>query len=185
MMRPRVSWRVCRVDPNHSESRVGQTDLMLSLTSLVLDRLDLMDSRISRVLGEPPPTELPQRLQVPQQLQEFLEFITTARYGRLGNIPMCQGVDEVVFYLDRATQWHVRRRSVQRGQAFKWANIYRAYWLFQATKAGDEYQEASSTLSVSQLEQDLPRLGMTARRFFDKLEEVNLTNPEITVQVPF
>ncbi|EAQ84110.1 predicted protein [Chaetomium globosum CBS 148.51] len=157
------------------ESRVGQTDLMVGLTSLVLGRLDLMDSRISKVLGEPPSTEPPPRLHVPQPLQEFLEFITTARYGKLTNIPMCQGVDEVVFYLDRATQWHVRRQSAQRGQAFKWANIYRAYWLLQATKASDEYREASSTLSISQLEQDLPRLGMTARRFFDKLEEVNPT----------
>lgn len=151
---------------------------MLSLTTLVLDRLELIDSRISRVLGEPPPTEPLQRLYVPRPLEEFLELITTARHGGLRNIPMCQGVDEVVFYLDRATRWHVRRQSAQPDQAFKWANIYRAYWLLQATKASGEYQAASSTLSVAQLEQDLPRLGMTARRFFNELEEVNLTSPK-------
>jgi hypothetical protein len=106
----------------------------------------------------------------------------TAKYGKPINIPMCQGVDEVVFYLDRATQWHVRRQSAPQGQAFKWANIYRAYWLLQTTKAGDEYQRVSSTLSVAQLEHDRPRLGMSARRFFKKLEEVNLAGLEITIE---
>jgi hypothetical protein len=153
------------------ESREGQDELMIDLTSLVLDRIGLLESRFSRVLGEPPPIEPPQRLYVPQPVEEFLEFITTAKYGKPINIPMCQGVDEVVFYLDRATQWHVRRQSAPQGQAFKWANIYRAYWLLQTTKASDEYQRVSSTLSVAQLEHDRPRLGMSARRFFKKLEE--------------
>ncbi|KAH6622697.1 hypothetical protein F5144DRAFT_581216 [Chaetomium tenue] len=155
------------------ESRDGQTELMLSLTTLILDRLDVIESRMSRVLGEPPPAETkpPQRLSVPRELEEFLESTMAARCGGPTNIPMCQGVDEVVFYLDRATEWHVRQQSAQPDPAFQWANIYRAYWLLQATKASDEYQAASSTLTVAQLEQDLPRLGMTARRFFTKLEK--------------
>jgi hypothetical protein len=153
------------------ESRDGQANLMLDLTDLVLKRIGLLDSRIARALGEEaPPVEPPQRLYVPEPLGEFLEFITKARYGSLTTIPMGQGVDEAVFYLDRATQWHVRRQST-RAQAFKWANVFRAYWLLQATRASDEYQAASTTISVAQLEHDLPRLGMTASRFFSKLEE--------------
>jgi hypothetical protein len=167
---------------NRSESKNDQNELMIDLTSLVLDRIELLDSRISRVLGEPPPIEPPRRLYVPQPVEEFLEFITTAKYGKPINIPMCQGVDEVVFYLDRATQWLVRRQSAPQGQAFKWANIYRAYWLLQTTKASDEYQRVSSTLSVVQLEHDRPRLGMSARRFFGKLEEVNLARLEIMIE---
>lgn len=161
---------------------------MVELTNLVVERIELLESR---VLGELPPAEPPRRVYVPQPLEEFLEVIATRKYGTPINIPMCQGVDEIVFYLDRATKWHERRQSAQppqppqRGQAFKWANIYRAYWLFQATKASDDYQTASSTLSVAQLEQDFPRLGMTARRFFNKLEEVNLASPVIMIKVPF
>jgi hypothetical protein len=100
---------------------------------------------------------------------------------------MAQGVDEIIFYLDRATQWHVRRQSTQRCHAFKLANLMRAYWLLQATKASDEYQAASARITVAEFERQFPRLGMTARRFFSKLEEVgdqmmwvseNLSNEE-------
>jgi hypothetical protein len=110
------------------------------------------------------------------------------RYGSLTNIPMAAGVDEIIFYLDRATKWHVRRQSTQRCHAFKLANLLRAYWLLQATKASDEYQAASTMITVAEFERQFPRLGMTARRFFSKLEEVgnqmmrvsgNLSNEEI------
>ncbi|KAK4033070.1 hypothetical protein C8A01DRAFT_50286 [Parachaetomium inaequale] len=153
------------------ETRDGQTVLMLECTSLVLARIDLLGAQIARVLGEPLPIESPQRLDVPQPLEELLASIATARYGSLTSIPMAQGADKAIFYLDRATQWHARRQSTHRCQPFKWANLFRAYWLLQATMASDEYQAASTTISVAQLERDFPRLGMTARRFFSNLQE--------------
>jgi hypothetical protein len=145
---------------------------MLECTSLVLAKMDVLGAQIAKVLGEPLPIGSPPGLDVPQPLEELLMSMATEKYGSLTSIPMAQGADEAIFYLDRATLWHARRQSTHRCQLFKWANLFRAYWLLQATMASDEYQAASNTISVTQLERDFPRLGMTARRFFGKLEEV-------------
>ncbi|KAK4120037.1 hypothetical protein N657DRAFT_636913 [Parathielavia appendiculata] len=155
------------------ETRDGQTVLMLECTNVVLERIDLLDDRFSRFLGVPLSTEARRRqIEVPQQLQDLLASITLTRYDSLTSIPMIKGVEEAIFYWDRATRWHARRRSVQPCQAFKLANILRAYWLLQATKAGDEYLAATSTVSVErQIGQQFPQLGMTARRFFSNLED--------------
>jgi hypothetical protein len=85
---------------------------------------------------------------------------------------MTQALEEILFYLDRATRWHERRKSTQPCHAVQLTNLIRAYWLLQATKAGDEYQAATRTVSMEQFEREFPRLGMTTRRFFSKVEEV-------------
>jgi hypothetical protein len=146
---------------------------MLECTDLIIQRLNLLDSRVGRLLGEPPLTEAPRRLEIPLPLEDLFISITAAQYGSPNSIPMAQGVDEIIFYLDRATHWHTRRQSTQSLHAFKYANVLRAYWLLQATKSSDEYQTAITPMSVTIFEEQFPRLGMTARRFFSKLEDVS------------
>ncbi len=149
---------------------------MISLTDLVLQRLEVIDSRVSRILGETVPIQSQRRLDVPQPIENLLESTAMAKYGSSTRIPMAQGVDEVIFYLDRAKKWHSRRQSSQQGeatQASKWANLLRAYWLLQATKASEDYQTAANTISVAEFERQFPRLGMTVRRFFVNLEDVS------------
>lgn len=146
---------------------------MLECTDLILQRLDLLGSQVGRLLGEPVLTDSPRRMDVPLELEDLFISIAAARYGSPNSIPMAQGVDEIIFYLDRATQWHARRQSTQSLHAFKYANVLRAYWLLQATKSSDDYQEAITTISVAVMERHFPRLGMTARRFFAKLEDVS------------
>jgi hypothetical protein len=163
----------CNPNTNPSESRDGQSILILECTNLVIERLDQLETRVSRAFGQPLITESAPGLSVPAPLANLFESITLMRYGSLTNIQMAQGVDEIIFYLDRATKWNVRRQSTQRCHAFKLANLLRAYWLLQATKASDEYQESSARITVAEFERQFPRLGMTARRFFSKLEEVS------------
>lgn len=163
-------------DFSFSESRDGQTVLMLECTDLVLQRLEVIDSRVSRILGETVSIQPRRRLDVPPPIENLLESTAIAKYGSSTRIPMAQGVDEVIFYLDRAKQWHTRRQSSQPGEATrasKWANLLRAYWLLQATKASEDYQAAATTISVAEFERQFPRLGMTVRRFFVKLEDVS------------
>ncbi len=170
---------VCNTDFNFSESRDGQTVLMISLTDLVLQRLDVIDSRVSRILGETVPIQPQRRLDVPRPIESLLESTVIAKYGSCSRIPMAQGADEVIFYLDRAKKWHSRRQSSQPGeatQASKWANLLRAYWLLQATKASEDYQVAANTISLAEFERQFPRLGMTVRRFFLKLEDVSASS---------
>jgi hypothetical protein len=155
-----------------SETRDGQTILMVECANLVLERIAQLDARISRMHGEHPPEEPLRRIDVPQPLEDILVSMTEAQYGSLAGIPMNQALEEIIFYLDRATQWHERRKSTQPCHASQLANLIKAYWLLQTTKASDEYQAATSNVSMEQFEREFPRLGMTTRRFFSKLEEV-------------
>ncbi|KAL2127848.1 hypothetical protein VTI74DRAFT_10087 [Chaetomium olivicolor] len=155
------------------EARDGQTILVLECTDLILDSIRELNSRVSRAFGQPPPAQTAiRRLHIPQQLADTLGSTTAPRYCNLTSIPMAQGVDEVIFYLDRATQWPIRMGSTEHDHTFKLANVLRAYWLLQATKASEEYQAATNNISVDQFERYFPRLGMTPRRFFSKLEEL-------------
>jgi hypothetical protein len=52
------------------------------------------------------------------------------------------------------------------------ANLLRASWLLQATKASDQYQEVSNRIAIAEFGWQFPLSGMTARQFFGKLEEV-------------
>lgn len=147
---------------------------MREYTDLILHRIELAESRIIQLLGEPAATEPPPRLDIPQPLRDLFSTIAESRYGALTNITIAEGVDEAIFYLDQATQRDTRRPSAQQCHAFKMANILRAYWILQTTRGGDEYRAASNTVSVEEFERRFPRLGMTTRRFFGRLEEVGL-----------
>ncbi len=140
---------------------------------MILNRIELAESRIIR---EPEPSEPEilgtRRLDVPQPLEDLLTSIAKTRYGNLAAIPIVRGVDETVYYLDRATQWHLRRQPLEGSHALKMACIMRAYWLLQATKEADEYQAESMNTSYDELDGQLVRWGMTTRRFVSKLEEV-------------
>ncbi|GAB1312830.1 hypothetical protein MFIFM68171_03040 [Madurella fahalii] len=154
------------------ETSDGNRVLMKEYTDLLLHRIELAESRLSNmILGQSMPTESTRRLDIPKPLHDSLVTISTTRYGSMAALPIVQGVEETIFYLDRATRWHARGESRQRCQAFKLANILRAYWLLQATKEGDEYQAASDNISIEEFERNLPRFGMTTRRFFSQLEE--------------
>lgn len=162
-------------DINFSEMRDGQSKSisMLECTDLVLQSLEAMDTRMAALVGETLPTQpAPTNLEVPQPVEDLLLTLTTARFESHTNIPVDQGIDEVIFYLDRATQWQARKQTSQQSQASKWANLLTAYWLLRATKASKEYQTAVTTPSVANFEQQFPRLGMTVQRFFSKLEQV-------------
>jgi hypothetical protein len=151
--------------------RIGFLNLKLSLLLQCLE-IDRLDARVSRVLREPLLTEPPRHLDIPEPLEKLFKPIPATRYGSLTSIPISQRVDEVIFYLDRATQWHVRRHSTQRCHAFQLANLLRASWLLQATKASDQYQEVSNRIAIAEFGWQFPLSGMTARQFFGKLEEV-------------
>lgn len=147
---------------------------MREYTDLILHRIELAESRITQLLGEPATPEPPPRLDIPQPLSDLLSTIAESRYGALTNITIAEGVDEAIFYLDYATQSDTRRLSTQRCHTFKLASILRAYWVLQTTRGGDEYRAASNTVSIEEFERRFPRLGMTTRRFFSRLEEVGL-----------
>ena len=151
--------------------RIAFLNLKLSFVLQCLG-LDHLGASVSRALGEPLLTEPPRHLDIPKQLGNLFKSITATTYGSLTSIPVSQGVNEVIFYLDRATQWHVRRDSTQGYQAFQLANLLRASWLLQATKAGDEYQEVPNRITVAEFGRQFPLSAMTAPRFFGKLEEV-------------
>lgn len=114
----------------------------------------------------------------------MLHAITTSRYGHVSNVPIDQGINEIVFYLDRATQWHRRRQSEQsspRCRASRLYNLFRAYWLLQATKSGEAFQLLSQRTTFDDFRREhLPRLGMTAQTFMRRLEEVwNAQNKQV------
>ena len=142
---------------------------------MILNRIDLAASRTRRkpplAEPEPPPQQQPD---IPPTVQTLLGSIAKSRYGSLDSIPIVLGVDETVFHLDRATQWHLRRDACKSSHAFRLASIMTAYWLLQATKAGTEYQQTtrSPVLSTDGFEEQLAQRGMTKRRFISKLEEV-------------
>ncbi|KAK3901883.1 hypothetical protein C8A05DRAFT_44566 [Staphylotrichum tortipilum] len=154
------------------EMHEGQTVMMLELADLLLQRMEAMDSHISRLFRQPPALEPSRALTIPHQLATFLTSIATGRYGRATAIPMADGVQEAIFYLDQATKWHARRQQAQ-PPAFRWASLLRASWVLQATKESDEYRASVARMTVEEFERQFPRLGMTTRRFFGKLEVVS------------
>lgn len=161
--------------------------LILESTDLILERIGLAERNI---LGEPRPRDpepLPNRmLDIPQPVSDILVSMAKNRYGSLESIPVVQGVDEIVFHLDRATQWHLRRepsrstlgenhpKPSRSNHAFKMASILTAYWLLHATKEASEYRmiTAHPITSIDEFEKQLVRWGMTTHRFISKLEEV-------------
>jgi len=142
---------------------------------MILGRIDQAESRIR---GEPLPAEPKtpphRRPNIPPPVGALLDSIARSRYGSLEGIPVVLGVDECVFHLDRATEWHLRRDVCRSGHAFRLASIMTAYWILQAMKTGGEYQRtlASPVLSIDEFEEQLVRWGMTTKRFLSKLEEV-------------
>ena len=165
----------CLVTDPRSVTGDGLRILIHESRDMILNRIDLAESRIR---GEPLPVEpaAPQRQrpEIPQPVGALLGSIARSRYGSLEGIPVVLGVDETVFHLDRATQWHLRRDACISSHAFRLASIMTAYWLLQAIKAGAEYQStmASPVISIDEFEEQLVRWGMTTRRFISKLEEV-------------
>ncbi|KAL1838770.1 hypothetical protein VTJ49DRAFT_2232 [Mycothermus thermophilus] len=194
-------------------SRNGHSVLVIELTSLVLDRLDQrfdrLDQRFDQIHAEvlrtrgetlAPATTTSYllgsspRVNIPSSLAGRFESAAVERYE--SSIPFCQGIDEAIFYLDRATHWDERRSQseaeAQRQQlqwqrrpsrqqaagdddgipsiAFRLSRLYHAYWLLQATKRGNEYKAAAQPI-IANFQRQYPLLGMTAKRFVEKLEE--------------
>jgi hypothetical protein len=199
--------------------------LVKELTALLLQKLEEVEARQADILdllrahtnevqvlaSAVTPSPLRRTIAIPPQLID--RFISTAaeRYGPRVRIPFSQGINEAIFYLDRATKWVERRRqsettaeqrqsfgapltprqpwplqqrraSLQQQQsadndlcsrAFRCTRLYRAYWLLQTIKEGREYRDASRP-TMANFERQYPVLGMTVKRFVDKLEEVSL-----------
>ncbi|KAK0655083.1 hypothetical protein B0T16DRAFT_486747 [Cercophora newfieldiana] len=111
------------------------------------------------------------QITIPEPLDQVLTGIARLQHGDPSKIPLANGVDEVVFYLDRATQWHSRRESSESSYGCKMANILRAYWLVNAIRATDEYQNATKDTSFTEFQRQLDDYGMTLPRFLSQLEE--------------
>lgn len=127
------------------------------------------------MLGQPRPAEPERVLEIPQPLEDLLVAIAISKHGSLSSMPLAQGIDETIFYLDRATCWHARRRvelPTEQILASQIANMIRAYWTLQTTRSGNECMEVSSRATIDDLEAHFPRLGMTVQRYLHKLGEV-------------
>ncbi|KAL2117149.1 hypothetical protein VTJ04DRAFT_9317 [Mycothermus thermophilus] len=195
--------------------------LVKELTALLLQKLEDVEARQADILdllrahtnevqllqSAVPPSHLRRTITIPAMLINRFVSAAAERYGPRVRIPFSQGLNEAIFYLDRATKWVERRRqsetamepcqpftaplvprqtwpmqrrgSVQQqrsanndlcSMAFRYTRLYRAYWLLQTLKEGREYQEASRP-TMANFERQYPVLGMTVKRFVDKLEE--------------
>lgn len=110
---------------------------------------------------------------IPQPLKETLTVIAETRHGSLAAIPVVDGVNEVIFYLDRATHWHLRRRSPESNHASKLANAKRAYWLIQVIQEeADEYRRSIENPTFARFREEMANYGMTLSQFLSQLEEV-------------
>ncbi|KAK4221988.1 hypothetical protein QBC38DRAFT_402426, partial [Podospora fimiseda] len=138
-------------------------------TQLLWGLADFFDQRISELENFIRAGEQPERtLDIPHTIRSYLLAIITSRYGELGAILVDQAIDEIVFYLDRATQSHKRRQATQSSpadRAIRLYNIFRAFSLLQTTK------EAVPRVTVDDFQTYFPRLGMTLQRFLKKLGE--------------
>ncbi|KAK4175296.1 hypothetical protein QBC36DRAFT_331747 [Triangularia setosa] len=153
------------------ETNDGTRRLVVGVGELLLQRIDLLETRL---LGQPRTNEPERIMDIPQPLEDFLVAMAVSGYGNLSSIPLAQGIDETIFYLDRATRWHVRRQAgqpIEQILASQFANMIRAYWTLQATKSGDEYVAVSSRATIDDFEANFPRLGMTVQRYLHKLGE--------------
>ena len=112
-------------------------------------------------------------IRLPDEIVSILTDFAEIRHGSLANVTVVDGINEIVFYLDRATQWHIRRKSQESDHACKLANVMRAYWLLQTIRqAAGEYQAAINQTAFDDFRQDLDSYGMTLPRFLSQLEEV-------------
>jgi hypothetical protein len=153
----------------------GLRILILESTHLILNRIELAESRVLGDARRRDTEPLVYRtLPIPQPLQDTLASIAETRFGGLSGISVVQGVDEVVFHLDRATQFSSRRVAPDCTHAFKVTSIMTAYWFLQITKAADECQSilANPVTSFDEFERQLVQWGMTTKRFLRSLEEV-------------
>ena len=119
---------------------------------------------------------LPQPIVVPPSVSQTLSVIAMSRYGSLATVPIIDGLNEIVFYLDHATQWHERRKApagIRNNHSCKLGYVMWAHWLLRAIQAGDEYQVATTQLANGDPQLRLPYYGMTLPRFFSTLEEVS------------
>ncbi|KAK0737271.1 hypothetical protein B0T21DRAFT_438690 [Apiosordaria backusii] len=178
MLRDRISFLNIKLSVAFKALEIETSDgtrrLVVGVGELLLQRIDLFEARMSTILGQPRPTEPERVLDIPQPLEDLLVTIAVSRYGSLSRIPLTQGIDETIFYLDRATRWHVRRQAGQPTEhilASQFANMIRAYWTLQATKSCDEYVAVSSRATIDDFETTFPRLGMTVQRYLYKLGE--------------
>ena len=145
---------------------------------MILNRIDLAESRIIgaiRPVHTAPQSPPRLRPEIPQPVQALLVFLARGRFGGLENISIVPGVDETVFHLDRATQWHIRREC-RGSHAFRLASIMTAYWILEMTKAGIEYQRIAATpvIPSDELDEQLLRWGMTTTRFVAQLADVRI-----------
>ncbi|KAK0634056.1 hypothetical protein B0T14DRAFT_508302 [Immersiella caudata] len=108
---------------------------------------------------------------IPQEINQVLTVIARLQYGSISNVPVVGGVDEIIFYMDQATQWHRRRQSSPASDVCKMANTLRAFWLVKAIQAGDEYKRATHNTSFNEFQRQLDDYGMTLSRFLLQLEE--------------
>jgi hypothetical protein len=125
---------------------------------------------LPRLNGERAPAT--SQITIPQDINQVLTVMGRLQYGSLSSVPVVDSVDEVIFYMDQATQWHHRRQSSPASNVCKMANILRAFWLVKAIQAGEEYERATNDTCFNQFQRQLDEYGMTLPRFLSQLEEV-------------
>jgi hypothetical protein len=111
---------------------------------------------------------------LPDEVEEAFSALAQQRYPDLAKLSLTQGLDSVVYYLDRVTKKPLK--SIQRESRYLLSvlNLMKACWLLKATKACGEYSTACAYQSKDAFESRMMMWGMTIDKFVQKLEVVRL-----------
>jgi hypothetical protein len=116
---------------------------------------------------------------LPDEVEGAFCTLAQQRYPDLAKLSLKQGLDSVVYYLDRVTNNLLK--STQRKSRYHSSilNLMKACWLLNATKACSEYSAACAYQSTDEFEGRMMTWGMTIDRFVQKLEEARLSGLQV------
>jgi hypothetical protein len=142
-------------------------------TRQILDRLD----EISRQIRGEDDTEIEDDsntdiLGIPIEVQDTFTILAQEKHPDLKAVPLADGLNAVVFYLDRTTRNPTRATRSEHRYHASVLSLMKAAWLLDITTDGNEYEEACQYRSSDGLENQLMTWGMTVERFAKKLEDV-------------
>jgi hypothetical protein len=114
---------------------------------------------------------------LPQEVEEVFCAIGQQRYPDLASLLLAQGLDSVIYYLDRVTKNLLKSTSQENRYISTVLNLMKACWLLKATKECREYSTACAYQSNDAFENRMVNWGMTIDRFVKKIEEVVSPRP--------
>jgi hypothetical protein len=150
---------------------------MQDVLSQILNRID----ELSRQLREEEEEEVDENNQqstmsftLPIEVKGAFSTLAQQRYPDLAKLSLTQGLDSVVYYLDRVTKKPLKSTQRESRYLSSLLNLMKACWLLEATKACDEYSTACAYQSKDAFESRMMTWGMTIDKFVQKLEAVRL-----------